>query len=55
MAAGRFAFILAPGIGHAYVDKTVAIADVEAFMGRVLAERLAAIFHLRIGPAMHHR
>jgi 3-dehydroquinate synthase len=38
MAGGRLAFILARGIGDAYVDKTVAIADVEAFMNQVLAE-----------------
>ncbi|HPU15743.1 MAG TPA: 3-dehydroquinate synthase family protein, partial [Polymorphobacter sp.] len=32
MSGGRLAFILAHGIGQAYVDKSVLLADVEAFL-----------------------
>lgn len=38
MAAGRLPFILARGIGEAFVDRTVELARVEAFLDRVLAE-----------------
>ena len=33
-SGGRTAFILARGIGKAYVDKTVELADVAAFLDR---------------------
>ncbi len=38
MAGGTLAFILTRGIGRAFVARDVALADVEAFLDRVLAE-----------------
>jgi 3-dehydroquinate synthase len=32
MSAGRLAFILARGIGHSFVSRDVALADLDAFL-----------------------
>jgi 3-dehydroquinate synthase len=36
-SGGRVPFILAHGIGHAFVDKSVELTEVEAFLGREMA------------------
>lgn len=38
MSGGRLPFILTRGIGRSYLDRDVALPDVEAFLARVLAE-----------------